>query len=194
MGMNTDTQHMAYVLRTSQGEQDVPEGLKEGLKKANRMQAINLEKMKARKTGNEVLKECLEQMKAEGIEGQVYSHPIGEWGHSAGAVMGKCIRSIDSDRVESSGDFVCLGFTNLPELVPVLGELPILPNTFYSIELYAYHFVPERNETIRFRVEEDAYWVDDERGWEFVRGRQESFHLVNYTSSSDNKLSFTTQH
>ena len=54
--MNTDTQHMAYVLRTSQGEQNVPEGLKQGLKKANRMQDINLEKMKAGKTGNEVLK------------------------------------------------------------------------------------------------------------------------------------------
>ena len=87
--MNTDTQHMAYVLRTSQGEQDVPEGLKQGLKKANRMQDINLEKMKAGKTGNEVLKECLDQMKLDGIEGQVYSHPIGEWGHSGGAVMGE---------------------------------------------------------------------------------------------------------
>ena len=87
--MNTDTQHMAYVLRTSEGEQDVPEGLKQGLKKANRMQDINLEKMKAGKTGNEVLKECLDQMKLDGIEGQVYSHPIGEWGHSGGAVMGE---------------------------------------------------------------------------------------------------------
>ncbi|KAK7695373.1 hypothetical protein QCA50_000008 [Cerrena zonata] len=172
MGMNTDTQHMAYVLRTSQGEQDVPDGLKEGLKKANRMQDISIEKMKAGKTGNQVLKECLDQMKTDGIEGQVYSHPIGEWGHSAGAVM---------------------GFTNLPDFVPVLGELEILPNTFYSIELYAYHFVPERNETIRFRVEEDAYWVDDERGWEFVRGRQERLHLVNYTSPVEDKFSFTAQ-
>lgn len=86
------------------------------------------------------------------------------------------------------------GFTNLPDFVPVLGELEILPNTFYSIELYAYHFVPERNETIRFRVEEDVYWVGDERGWEFVRGRQERFHLVNYTSAVTNKLSFVAQH
>ncbi len=28
MGMNTDTQHLAYVLRTSEGETDAPEGLK----------------------------------------------------------------------------------------------------------------------------------------------------------------------
>lgn len=88
MGMNTDTQHMAYVLRTSKGETEAPEGLKRGLKKANRMQDIALEKMMAGKTGNDVLRECLDQMKKEGIEGQMYSHPIGDWGHSAGAVMG----------------------------------------------------------------------------------------------------------
>ncbi|KAI0775353.1 hypothetical protein BC629DRAFT_1582973 [Irpex lacteus] len=161
MGLNTDVQHMAYVLRP--GETDAPEGLKEGLRKANRMQDIVLRRIKAGKTGNEVLQECLYDMKAEAIEGQVYSHPIGDWGHSAGAVM---------------------GFTNLPEHVPILGELPILPNTYYSIELYAYHFVPERNETLRFRVEENAHWVNDERGWEFVYGRQERFHLVGSRNDS----------
>ncbi len=88
MGLNTDVQHMAYVLRTSQGETDAPAGLKEGLKKANRMQDIVLETMEAGKTGNEVLKEGLDQMKAEGIEGQIYCHPIGDFGHSAGAVIG----------------------------------------------------------------------------------------------------------
>ncbi|PSR93772.1 hypothetical protein PHLCEN_2v4667 [Hermanssonia centrifuga] len=150
MGMNTDTQHMAYVLRASEGETDAPVGLKEGLRKANRMQDIALEKMQAGKTGNEVLKECLTQMDSEGITGQIYSHPIGDWGHAAGAVM---------------------------------GELRILPNTYYSIELYAYHFVPERNETLRFRIEEDAYWVSDKQGWQFVRGRQERFHLVNWASN-----------
>ncbi|KAI0772118.1 hypothetical protein BD413DRAFT_474897 [Trametes elegans] len=158
MGLNTDVQHMAYVLR--EGELDAPAGLKEGLRKANRLQDIVLAKMKAGKTGNEVLKECLEAMKVEGIEGQIYSHPIGDWGHSAGAVI---------------------GFTNLPEHVPVLGELPILPNTYYSIELYAYSFVPERNETLRFRVEENVYWDAEIDGWKFVYGRQENLHLVNAT-------------
>ena len=70
------------------------------------------------------------------------------------------------------------GFTNLPDFVPVLGELPILPNTYYSIELYAYSFVPERNETLRFRVEENAYWDAETESWKFVWGRQERFHLI----------------
>ncbi|PBK69677.1 hypothetical protein ARMSODRAFT_956460 [Armillaria solidipes] len=157
MGMNTDTRHLAYVLRTSEGETDAPEGLKAGLKKGNRMQDIVLENMKAGLTGDEVLQRCLEQMKLENIEGQIYSHPIGDWGHDAGAVM---------------------GFTNFPEHVPVLGELPILPNTYYSIELFATHFVPERNETLRFLLEENAYWNAETETWQFVRGRQERFHLI----------------
>lgn len=71
LGLNTDTQHLGYVLRTSQGETDVPEGLKSGLKVSNRMQEIVRAKMEPGKTGNEVLRECLHQMKQEGIEGQV---------------------------------------------------------------------------------------------------------------------------
>ncbi|KAI0720318.1 hypothetical protein C8T65DRAFT_567823 [Cerioporus squamosus] len=158
MGMNTDVQHMAYVLRTSQGEIDAPPGLKDGLEKANRMQDIVLENMAAGKTGNQVLTESLAQMKVEGIKGQIYCHPIGDWGHAPGAVM---------------------GFTNLPDFVPVLGELRILPNTYYSIELYAYAFVPERNETLRFRVEENVFWNATTERWHFVRGRQERYHLIN---------------
>lgn len=91
MGLNTDTQHMAYVLRTSDPvpETDAPESLKEGLRKSNRMQDILLEKMRPGLTGNEILRMSLAQMKAEGIEGQIFSHPIGDWGHDAGTVMGE---------------------------------------------------------------------------------------------------------
>ncbi|KDQ29504.1 hypothetical protein PLEOSDRAFT_27596 [Pleurotus ostreatus PC15] len=160
MGLNTDTQHMAYVLHTSEGEKDAPEGLKKGVKKANRMQDIVLDYMRPGLTGNEVLTKSLERMKAENITGQIFCHPIGDWGHDAGAVI---------------------GFTNLPEHVPILGDLPILPNTFYSIELYAYHFVPERNETLRFRLEENAHWSEEARRWRFVRGRQEKLHIIDQT-------------
>ncbi|TFK55584.1 hypothetical protein OE88DRAFT_1765719 [Heliocybe sulcata] len=163
MGMNTDTQHMAYVLRTSEGETEAPSSLAEGIKKANRMQDIVLSQMKAGQTGNEILQSSLKQMEAENISGQIYCHPIGDYAHAPGAVM---------------------GFTNLPEYVPVLGELSILPDTWYSIELYAYHFVPERNETLRFRLEETVYWVNNRRGWDFAYGRQEKLHLINWPTSA----------
>jgi hypothetical protein len=86
MGMNTDTQHLAYVLRP--GEKQAPRGLREGLRKANRMQDISRDMMKPGHTGNDILKDTLTKMEKEGIAGKVYSHAVGDWGHAAGAVVG----------------------------------------------------------------------------------------------------------
>ncbi|EJD53954.1 xaa-Pro aminopeptidase family enzyme [Auricularia subglabra TFB-10046 SS5] len=160
-GLNTDTQHVAYVLRP--GESDIPQGLKDGLKKSNRMQDLVLKNMAPGRTGNEVLTGCLADMKDEGIEGLVYCHPIGDWGHAAGSLI---------------------GMTNLPKGVPVLGDLPILPNTYYSVELSASHFVEEWNTTIPFQQEEDVAWSDDTQRWEWVWGRQENFHIVDTVSNA----------
>ncbi|KAK4457161.1 hypothetical protein QBC42DRAFT_319699 [Cladorrhinum samala] len=143
MGMNTDTQHLGYVLRP--GEDDVPEGLKEGLKKGNKAQDIVKANMKIGMTGNEILKRSLEDMKAEGIEGRVYSHPIGDWGHAAGALIDEIF-------------LYC-------------------PNMYYSVELMVEHFVPERNATLQFPLEEDIRHVGGDE-WVWAFGRQEKFHLV----------------
>lgn len=44
--------------------------------------------MSTSKTGNEVLKEVRAQMAEEGLEGKIYSHPIGSYGHAAGSLIG----------------------------------------------------------------------------------------------------------
>ncbi|TVY27269.1 hypothetical protein LHYA1_G003401 [Lachnellula hyalina] len=157
LGLNTDTQHMAYVLYPGESEDDIPEGYIGGLKQVNRLQDIVKSNMKVGTTGNDILKTSLKQMRNEGFDGKIYCHPIGDWGHSAGTLI---------------------GMFNLQEGVEVLGDLPLLDNTYYSVELYAEYFVAERNQTMNFYQEEDVYWNDEIKDWDWVWGRQEKFHLV----------------
>ncbi|KAI8631633.1 putative lipoprotein [Xylariaceae sp. FL1651] len=157
LGLNTDTQHLGYVLYPGEKESDIPMGMIDGLKKVNRLQDIVKENMKIGMTGNDILKVALRQMHDEGIDGKIYCHPTGEWGHSAGTVI---------------------GMSNLQDSVPVLGDLPLLKNTYYSIELFAEHFVPEKNRTLKFAQEEDVYWDATTESWEWVYGRQEKFLAI----------------
>src|SRR5215831_10660066 len=82
MRLNTDTQHMAYVLLP--GETDAPAGLTAALAKSNRLQDILFEEMRPGRTGNEILVSALAKMRREGIDGSIYTHPIGMNGHGAG--------------------------------------------------------------------------------------------------------------
>lgn len=92
LGMNTDTQHLAYVLYPGQtshdDDDDVPQGFRDGLLKGNRLQDMTREHMRPGRTGNEILAAIRRQMKHEGIEGKIYCHSIGDWVHSAGTLIG----------------------------------------------------------------------------------------------------------
>jgi len=90
MRLNTDTQHMSYVLR--EGETEAPEGLKQALWVGNRLQDIVMGEMRPGLTGNAVLRASLAAMRDAGIDGTVYSHPIGEHGHGAGLSSGRARR------------------------------------------------------------------------------------------------------
>ncbi len=155
LGLNTDTQHMGYVLRP--GESDVPEGLKRALAAGNRLQDIVMEEMRPGRTGNEALRRSLARMRDAGVDGTVYSHPVGDHGHGAGSLIGLW------DRQEG---------------VPGRGDVPILPSTWYSIELQATSPVPEwDDQPVRMALEEDAY-IDGNGVRRWVLSRQEHFHLV----------------
>jgi hypothetical protein len=155
MGMKTDTQHMAYVLR--EGETDAPEGLRVALANGNRLQDILLEKTEVGMTGNEVLHAVLEQMQAEGLNGTMYSHPIGDHGHGAGPLI---------------------GLWDYQEGVPGRGDVPVIPSMWFSTELQVTTPVPEwDNQPVRMALEEEAeITADGEMRW--MLRRQTELHLV----------------
>lgn len=155
MRLNTDTQHMAYVLRP--GEKDVPAGLKQALTNGNKLQDIVLERLKPGPTGNSILHDSLNAMKAAGIKRTIYSHPIGDHGHAAGPLIGLW------DRQEG---------------VPGRGDVPVIPMSWFSIELSAWTKVPEWNgQEVQMGLEEDAA-VDASGHPSWVLSRQTDFHLV----------------
>jgi len=155
LGLNTDTQHMGYVLRP--GETDAPAGLRAALARGNRLQDILLEEMRPGRTGNQVLAAARARMRAERIDGTIYTHPIGAHGHGAGPLIGLW------DRQEG---------------VPGRGDVPLRPNTWFSIELQATTPVPEWNgRPVRMGLEEEAR-LDESGARHWVLRRQERFHLV----------------
>ncbi|KAJ3068961.1 hypothetical protein HDU98_007939 [Podochytrium sp. JEL0797] len=155
MGLNTDTQHNGYVLRD--GESDAPIGLQRGLwNHSNAMQDIVMREIAINRTGNEILASSLDNIKSLNISGTVYCHPIGDFGHAAGSLI---------------------GMTNLQQGVPVLGDIPIFPDMWYSVELQANVPVPEwNNQIVNFRQEEDIYLGEGGPFW--VVGRQNRLILV----------------
>ena len=153
--LNTDTQHMGYVLR--EGETDAPAGLKAALRASNRLQDIVMAEIRPGRTGNEILRASLDRMRADGIDGSVYTHPIGVHGHGAGPLI---------------------GLWDYQDGVPGRGDAPVIPNMWYSIELQATSPVPEWNgQRVRSAQEEDMLiGADGVPRWA-VR-RQTEFHLV----------------
>ena len=154
MGLATDTQHMGYVLR--EGEKEPPPGIQKALANANRLQDFLMERLRPGRSGNEVLADTLAAMKAAGINGSVYTHPIGDQGHGAGPIIGLW------DRQQG---------------VPGRGDVLVLPDTWFSIELSATTPVPEwGGQELWVGQEEDATLVGDKIDW--VLRRQTKYLLV----------------
>jgi Xaa-Pro aminopeptidase len=155
LNLNTDTQHMGYVLHV--GESDVPEGLKQALATGNRLQDIVVSAIQPGRSGNDALFASLAAMREAGIDGTVYSHPVGNHGHGAGPLIGLW------DRQDG---------------VPGRGDVPIRPSTWYSIELQATSPVAEwDDQRVRMALEEDVQIAADGTvSW--ILRRQTEFHLV----------------
>ena len=151
--LNTDCQELAYVLKPD--ETEAPEYLVKALDEGNRVQDIFTDLFEHKKTGNQILKEALEQGRNEGFRPQIYTHPLGTFGHSAGTTLGMW---------DSQGG------------VPFTGDFPMNYNTVYAIELNTKVFIKEWNKDIRVMLEEAG--VFEKKGFRYVNGRQTELILV----------------
>jgi hypothetical protein len=137
--LNTDTQHMAYVLRD--GESDAPDGLRKALANANALQDITMQEIRPGRTGNEILRASLARQREKHIDGSLYTHPIGLNGHAAGPLI---------------------GLWDYQEGVPGRGDAKVIPSMWFSIELQATTPVAEwGGQPVRMAQEEDAIVAAD---------------------------------
>jgi Xaa-Pro aminopeptidase len=145
LGLCTDMQHNAYVLR--QGETEPPAGLKALLAEGNRLQEIHFAEMREGRTGNEILRAIIARGKAEKLRPTVYTHPIGPYGHGSGTMI---------------------GMPEKQEFVPGSGERPLHNDTVYSIEFSVAATIAEWDGAdVTMGLEDDAIfsagvarWID----------------------------------
>lgn len=154
LGIATDTQQNAYVLRF--GERAAPAGLQRALAVANAQQDLLATEMVAGRSGNEVLAATLAAMAAAGIEGRIYTHPIGYHGHGAGPII---------------------GLYDQQEGVPGRGDLTLVEDTLHSFEMFAEVAVPEwGGQRVKLATEQIVAFAQGRI--EFMGGRQTELHLV----------------
>lgn len=157
LGLNTDNQHHAYVLRD--GETEVPEGLKQALRNSNRLQDIFMSEFVAGRSGNEITRRTLQRARSEGLKPMVYTHPIGYHQHSGGTIMGA-----DSEYAQNNP---------LPK-----AEYPLHYNTVWSIELETITTIPEwAGMEVEIALEEQGAFTE-EKGAYFIDGRQIRWFVI----------------
>jgi Xaa-Pro aminopeptidase len=154
MGFDTDWQKMAYVLKP--GETDVPAGLKTALRNTNALQVSLMKRhSKPGRTSAEVYDATMADMKAQGIEARIYSHPIGNQGHGLGA-------AIDFRSAQR----------NAAALTKTLRA-----GSYISIELSTTTAVPEwGGQKVTVMAEDDAHLTD--AGWVFFRPHQQAWYVI----------------
>jgi Xaa-Pro dipeptidase len=152
MGLNTDFQRMAYVLR--EGEETAPAGLEAALASTGVLQDVMMrEEARPGRLSADVYDGTMAKMKARGITAQIYSHPLGFQGHALGP-------SIDM-RAAARKD----------------PSRPLRPGSYLSIELNSRSPIPEWGGQEVFMMEEDPAHLDAD-GYHFFAERQQRLFLV----------------
>lgn len=154
LGLHTDTQRNAYVLRP--GEPEAPAGLTELLAVGNLMQDLTTAALVVGRTGNEVLAAARQAAAEQGIAADVYSHPVGVHGHGAGPAIGQW---------------------DAQEGVPGPGDHAVHVDTVWALELAVRRPVPEwGGQCVRMGLEQGIALTGT--GVEYLDGRQTGLILV----------------
>jgi hypothetical protein len=133
MGLVTDQQHLAYVLRPD--ETEAPAGLRDLFRQSVVVAEIFAQELKPGAIGTEVKRTTEERAGKEGIDASIYGHTQGNWVHGAGA------RAV-FDWPDRYGDFA---------------REPVRASEFWSIEFSVQGHLPEwDNQIVRIPREEDA--------------------------------------
>ena len=152
---NSDHQQLAYVLRP--GETEAPDGLRQLLAEAGRLQDIYMAEFREGLTGNELLANVLNRARREGIPNpKVYSHSVGLFLHEPGPLIG-----LPWEQEACAGR----------------GDVTLARNSCFTMELSVTAPVPEwGGEEVRCPVEEVIVFT--ENGCRPLDGRQFEFHLI----------------
>ena len=154
LGLDTDWQKMAYVLR--EGESGAPAGLRAAMANTNALQDALTSAARPGLTAGEVYEAAMAEMDSRLIRAQIYSHPLGNHGHGMGP-------SIDFRSVQR-GD-------------TARQAKRLRDGSYMSIELNTLTPVPEwEGQEVYIMMEDPAHLTGE--GYEFFRPRQERFYLI----------------
>ena len=154
MGLVTDQQHLAYVLRP--GETAAPEGLQEAFRQSAQVAEIYAQELKPGTAGTDVKVNVERRAKSAGIDALVYGHTQGNWVHGAGA------RTV----------------YDWPDRYGIFAIKPVRIREFWSIEFHTLSAIPEwGGQLVPMAREEDA-WIDDDGRTHFLTGPQKELWLI----------------
>ena len=155
MGLVTDQQHVAYILRKNENEP--PMGLQKLFKQSVIVGDFFAEELQAGKIGSDVKTTIEKRAAKQGIKASIYGHTQGNWVHGAGA------RAV-FDWPDRYGDFA---------------REPVRSSEFWSIEYNVQGKVPEwNNQIVTIPREEDAVIEPDGSRARFIVGPQKEFWLI----------------
>ena len=155
LGLNTDIQEWAYVLRP--GEHDAPDGMKHLMGQANRLQDIFMSEFQRGRTGDEILERILTRAREEGLpRPRVYSHACGILLHEPAPLIG-----LPWEQESCAGR----------------GAVKLDYNQTFAMELAVKGPLPEwGGQEIHMALEEHVVFTTD--GCRLLDGRQTEFYLV----------------